>query len=244
MKNVSCLLLLLLQTFFFSNSGYSSPGDILNIQLGGTITSLYNNGAAINDTAGQKWNRLTEVDVTTLNNLQYSDGTSDNDISVTYNTPVYAGGISTSFTSSSLDFTLFRGYMGTNSLSNGYINLSGLENGTYNVYVYVQGKKTASVSSLQMTLITPVNNEIISLSNNGKANVLIEGTNWIMTSIVVTDGTLDMVIEKNSLLNGIQLQQISTVVPEPGNVMLLGIGGILVFSFIRRRTNDRSSVGT
>lgn len=243
MKNISCFLLVLLQTFFLSNSGYSSPGDILNFQLGGTITSLYNNGAAINDTAGQKWNRLTEVNETTLNNLQYSDGKSNN-ISVTYNIPVYAGGISTSFTSSSLDFTLFRGYMGTNSLNNGYISLSGLDNGTYNVYVYAQGKKTAAVSSLQMTLITPVSNESISLSNNGKANVLIEDTNWIMTSIVVTDGTLDMVIEKNSLLNGIQLQQISTVVPEPGNVMLLGIGGILVFSFIRRRSNDRSSVGT
>ncbi|WP_167599228.1 PEP-CTERM sorting domain-containing protein [Chlorobaculum sp. 24CR] len=231
MKNVSSFLFVFLLACIASKSGYSEPGDVLNIQLGGTTPANYTNGAAINDNT-QVWNRLTNVDVTTVNNLQYSGGAST-DISVTYDTPVYAGGISTSFKSSSLDFALFRGYMGTNNLYDGYINFSGLPSGTYNVYVYMQGKKTVSISSLQMNVTTPASNEIFSLSNDGKANVLIDGTNWVMKTVIVTDGTLDMAIEKDSLLNGIQIQHISNTVPEPGNVILLGIGGVLVFWFIR-----------
>ena len=213
---------------------YGAVGDIINIQLG-SGAPLYDNGAAINDDSGQTWNRIILEDEQTIANLQYSDG-SFSGVSVNDYMSGTAGlsKTATAFPEGTTDQPLMRGYLFTDEDETGYINLTGLDAGTYKVYVYSQ-VGTDLPGNLDMT----ANGASYSLSNNGDSTSLIEGTNWMVKTVTVAaDGKLSMSFAENSQINGLQIE----AVPEPGSVVLLGIGGAFVLGLKRLKSKEESAV--
>jgi hypothetical protein len=134
-----------------------------------------------------------------------------------------------------------KGYMLSSPTKTGYLYFSGLDNGTYQLYVYSQGKKNVA-SSMQLTATTSLDSYIFSLSNNGTVTELTENTNWMMQTIIVSDGILNINVFDNSVVNGIQLYQTGNAVPEPGSIVLIGIGGIFIFGYMKQQRNNEKAV--
>lgn len=164
--------------------------------------------------------------------LKYSDE-SVSSAELKYSISTIAGG-STSI--AGIDTDLFSGYLATDGESTSIFTFQNLEAGTYDLYVYSQ-KDINTSGGLQFT----ANGVSGSLTNNGTLTSLVEGANYLKTSVVVSDaGTLAISIAKNSQINGIQLLQTSTA-PEPASMVLLGIGGVLAAARFRRKNSEASS---
>jgi hypothetical protein len=123
-------------------------------------------------------------------------------------------------------------------LANGYMNLTGLEkNASYNLYVYSQTNIDTATSPLT---INANGAEFSTSGNDGTPNTFQSGANGnYIVHTVTTDasGNLNLVFSSasaNAAINGLQIQ----AVPEPQSVMLLGVGGVLVFAYLRLKTNE------
>jgi hypothetical protein len=226
-------LTVLLTALFFvggANQGLCASGLInLNFDLG---EYPYKYGAAINGDE-QTWNPIDDPGMV-FNHLKYSDGVTSN-VSVSMNLIGEEQGLS-SITGDNQDF--MNSYFIT-SLDANTIDISGLSAGVYNVYVYSQ--RTMSLASeLQMTASTDGGHLYsFSLSNDGSPTSLMPDVNWQVQSVLVgSSGTINMLLSDTSAINGIQIQ----AVPEPGSVVLLGIGGVVALSQIRRKTENDSTV--
>ena len=228
---------------FTSAGAYAGVGDVINLQLG-TSGYDYTGSAAINN-GDQTWN-LIEFSDDTLVNMKDSNG-QNSDISVTtsmdedaglaWNDSAFAG---PSDYDSSADRTLMLGYLSTVS-NTGSINFSGLEAGTYKVYVYSQ-VGTGVNSNLDLT----ANDVGFNLSNNGDLTTLTEGKNWVSHTVQVgSDGTLNMTIGTYSQINGIQIEAVSDIqaVPEPRSIGLFGVGSIFILAIMRLRSKGSYALG-
>jgi hypothetical protein len=232
MKNLIFLLSALLVMCFTSRQGFAAPGDIINIQLGGS--PYYDNGAAINNDSDQYWNHFSSTDQDTWATLLYSTGALSS-ASIEYNMTGTTGldATGTSFPDGGIDTTLMRGFVSTDAYNTGTLSVQGLSAGTYTLYVYSQIDQDLT-SSLDMT----ANGVDFTLSNNGSPTALTKGVNWISHNVEVgDDGLLNVSFAADNQINGLQIQ----AVPEPGSVVLLGIGGAFVLGLKRLRSKEDSS---
>lgn len=216
----------------FNSVAYGEVGDLINIKLGGSPS--YDNGAAINNVSGQYWNSYASTDQASWATLLYSDyGVSG--ASIQYNMTGTTGldETGTAFPDGGIDTPLMRGFVSTDAYNTGTLTIQGLSAGEYEVYVYSQIDKDLT-SKLNMD----ANGVSYSLTNNGSLTELTKGQNWVSHTVVVGDnGLLNMSFAKDSQINGIQIE----AVPEPGTIVLLGVGSAFLLGF-RRRKSEESAV--
>ena len=238
MKKLNLVLAVFLIVCFSSRFTYAAIGDVINIRLGGDSRDSYDNGAAINDESEQTWNMQKYAGERSISNLLYSDGTKSGVSLTEYMSERKSiDANATAILESNKDQVLMRGYLATTKGATGSFNFSGLEAGCYEVYVYSQIGDGAP-GNLDLT----ANGVEFHLSNNGDLTTLTEGQNWVSHTVHVSnDGLLNMKIASNSSINGIQLKAVTPSIepmPEPGSVVLLGVGGIFIFGIMRLRRSE------
>jgi hypothetical protein len=240
MKKINSIFITIAATCICCNSAYAGVGDVINIRLGGPITpTFYTNGAAIDDVSGQKWNIIRTTTTTlpiTAGPLNFSNNLPST-VSGTYYIDGNIGFVGSSITG--VDQPLMRGYL--KPVTDAYCLFNGLLPGTYKIYVY----------SLNLTATTQGGHIYnFNLSSSGTLKSLTEKTalttldnNWMMQSVVVgSDGKLNMTLGANSVLNGLQLVQTTSMVPEPGSIALIGVGGVIFIGISKKRKKDENSI--
>lgn len=241
MKKLILLLTVLSVTSF--TGGRANAESVINLKLGSDYTDYFL-GAALNNTDGQTWTVLDQAGPTLAANLLDSNGVGTG-VSVNYN---MNGSNATSTTAfADLDNQpLMLGFLN----EGGVLDFSGLAAGTYKIYVYSQGE-TSATNSLSMSTKTASKTYNFSFVNNGdlasftKAIDVGDTGNYAVQTVDVGaapvtgySGNLVMTFAGGGYVNGIQIQ----AVPEPGSVILLGVGGIFVLGFMRMRAKGSSEV--
>lgn len=224
--------------------GLTSQGlcatDLINIQFNNG-TPIYNNGAAVNDET-QVWNQITTA-AGEYDNLKYSDNTS----SAVYILMDANDLFSTLSSVHDIDGNLMNSYCAFGAPGYGYgdkITIAGLSAGQYKVYVYSQGVDDTTELNMSATGNDGLTSQDYLLSPLGDETSLIQGKNWQVRTIDVDgNGTITMSFKSDaelltSVVNGIQIQ----AVPEPGSMVLLGVGGVLALSRVRRKAENDLAV--
>ncbi|NTW53938.1 MAG: PEP-CTERM sorting domain-containing protein [Chlorobaculum sp.] len=243
MKKVSFILSSYIVALFACNTAYAlNHADIISIRMGTLNSSItYTGDAAIDNGSAETWNRATASGNKSITNLKLAKDGSPSGVSVSYymTTSGNFGAAGTSIPLTNIDQPLMRGYMLTDSSHTGNFNFSGLTAGNYTVYVYSQMGKNAT-SYINMGASTQGHTySTISLTNPGTASTLTYGVNWIKESVTVgSDGLLNLSFANNNQINGIQIQAL----PEPNSLILIGVGGVFVFSFMKRKQIVDSTV--
>lgn len=226
MKKIRYILTAMLAMALPGKAVLADTGDIINIKFGGS--PFYSNGAAINDVTGQYWNSFASTDQDDWAELSYSTGnvtTASIQYDMTGTKGLDASG--TAFPNGNIDKALVRGFVSTDNINKGVIRIQGLETATYDLYVYSQIDKNLT-SHLNFT----ANGVTGALTNNGGLTELIQGHNWLKSSVAVnSSGLLTIALDVNSQINGVQIVQTSSeisVVPEPGAIALLGTGCLFI----------------
>lgn len=224
---------------FTSGPSYADP--VVNIQFGMGDDPYDGGGIAYHATTSQTWNLVDYMDGTDVP-LQYADG-SDGPVkfSIYMNGEVVSLGKNTggsAFTPDNPDQNLMLGYLRSDDTYTADMSITGLPPGTYNIYIYSQCAAGVP-GALMATASTSGNTYHISIANAGEDSSFIEGVNWLKTTLVISDGTLSMSVDKDTVgtINGMQIE----AVPEPGNIILLGVGGIFtagLLSVRARKTVD------
>ncbi|NTW53937.1 MAG: PEP-CTERM sorting domain-containing protein [Chlorobaculum sp.] len=243
MKKFIFLLTALSVTCFTNSQGYAAAGDIINIQCGYSAMNpdlIYHGGGVFSGTS-QFWNQVNESDYNTLDNLKLSDGLTDSGVSLLEYMPGTAeidGATGSAFLPGSSDQYLMLGYLHTEGqgMDPGYFKFSGLSAGSYNVYIFSQ-TELGNVGDLNLTISTSVGSPVdVLLHNAGGIGYLQVNENWIKKTVIVgSDGRLTVDVGLDNEINGIQIE----AVPEPNSVILLGVGGIIVFCYRNARTKMR-----
>lgn len=253
MKKTVLLLTSIIVMCFSREPVYA--GNLINIQLG-NLSTLYTDGAAIND-GSQTWTQFNRNGTRTYTNLKYSDNTAST-VSVTESMSTTGSWVPTvtSFTNVT-DLTLMRGALSTGATASGYFYFNGLTSGIYDIYIYSQGKTADPVKNIDINVVTSDGAKSIKFTNDNTASALKEATsstagNWYKQTVIVDtavagygtgNNNLIFTMGSNQLINGIQLQYVGPVpVPEPDSVLLLGIGGVFFFGLMRSRASAGSEV--
>jgi hypothetical protein len=230
MKKISFLLLFVTLLNCFVTQAYA--GTLININF--KKNSLAGNnytGIAQSPSSGTYWNNLytfNDTSVALKNSLNVNTSAT---VSYVFDSKPY--GVTT------LPATnLMNSYLDTGINKTGTMSFSGLTNGYYNVYVYSQGVTGTTTSSLNVS----VNGTVYSTSNTSSSLTTFQlNKNYLVIPVSVTKGTLVMdyygSATTSGYLNGLQLDYVAAL-PEPGSLMLLGVGGMIILVFLRLRSKD------
>jgi len=145
------------------------------------------------------------------------------------------------------DTNLMKGFATTDATHTGSFNFTSLAQGYYNVYVYSQNT-TGLTSKVNMTATTAGHSYTFTINNLTSTQTALTPTpdvngNWIMQTVYVgADKKLSMAVGNNTLINGMQIESTIAAVPEPGSVILLGVGGVFVLGLMKLRSKDESAL--
>jgi hypothetical protein len=219
-----------------------AAGELINLQFGGGDAAT--NGGAVNNVEGQYWNYIVSEGTQSLTNMVYADGMTTSTVSVNETMTTSTGMVTNATAYTGKDIGLMTGYFSTSDVQHGTFSFTGLTAGEYKVYVYSQ-RETGNNSYLNLGLTTAGHSYAINIANNSDLTGLTSGTglnpaaNWASQKVLVgADGTLNMTTGFNNAINGIQIE----AVPEPGSVILLGVGGIFVLGALRIRAKEGTAV--
>ncbi|WP_167599354.1 PEP-CTERM sorting domain-containing protein [Chlorobaculum sp. 24CR] len=242
MKRLTALLMVLIVMCFASDQA-DAETSLINIQFGrGLPENIYYGGGVVNTdpTLNLTWNQVNDTYYDPFQ-LLYSDGDESN----AYLSVDVSGEVKQVSSSSSAivdtDPTkkLMLGHLSSDADYYASMTITGLKPGLYNIYIYSQGVLNVP-SELSATATVTGGSYNIHLESDGLTPSLLEGTNWLMLPVVISDGNFSMSVNDLTIgtLNGVQIE----AVPEPGSVILVGIGGIIVFWRFRMNLNKNYDV--
>jgi hypothetical protein len=235
-------------------SGHAADGDLININfipveyydVGSDSYVTYTGSAFQGGLDGQFWNEFYTQRLRSDVSLTYAMGSGSAAIRYSF------GAVTSTESESGFSNTAVSGLMGgyvASGTSGGTITLSGLDaDATYKVYLYSQGWMNDPVMNGQLMTITVNGDQTINqtyLSNTSRSS-FVNGQN-VITAYVNTNtgGQLNMLFTPSPgssvvVLNALQIEAVSInvegggdPVPEPGTMVLLSFGTLLVSRYVR-----------
>jgi hypothetical protein len=198
-------------------SALAQATPLLDVQFGGTGPAY--TGAAVDGTAGDYWNYLTEP-----GNISLDDTAGDptgivlTDSDSSFTSPFGGGFSSTPFAA------LMAGYL-FNTFGN-TMTITGLEpDATFNLYIYTQGDVASDGRAIEVNANGVIGD---TAATDATASTFILGQNYLNLA-VTADGSGDLTISYATLsgesdINGFQLDQTGSDTPEPATFALLVVG--------------------
>ncbi len=236
-KKLLCVLVGMCAMVLASTPSYAAVGQLINVKLG--ASSAYSDGAAFNNVHPQIWNSFASAiqeDATPLV-LAGGSGFKGN---ITYSMIGTNGLVPSGTSMGSPDTALFTGYLLTDNFHTGAFHITGLDSGTYDLYVYSQ-RETGQTTNLNLT-VNGVDASLLNKSNSTLTELTLN-ENYVKRSVTVgSDGQLNFVVGQlgsNSYINGFQLYHSSST-PEPASLVLLGVGGLLGASRLKKKSGKTS----
>ena len=243
------ILLMALAAMCFTSEEAGAATSLINIQFGrGNPEDIYHGGGVVNTdpTLNLTWNQVNDTYYDPFQ-LLYSDGEkSEAYLSVDVSGEV----VQVASSSSAINDTdptkkLMLGYLSSDDTYYANMSITGLKPGLYNIYVYSQGALGSPIE-LSATATVESGSYVIYLQNDGYTGYVdqdTEGKNWLTAPIFIgSDGSLSLSVNDLSIstLNGFQIE----AVPEPGSVILVGIGGIIILGRFRINLNKLYDANT
>jgi hypothetical protein len=220
-------------------------------------------GAGVVGTSGDKWNTFVGVSIqgynksiknskpymqpiSLVNSTGASSGVSITDYS--FDSLNTIDDVSESFSVLAVGHNLMNGYAQTFTGNTSYVNLTGLKPGqNYRITVYSQNE----MNTINYELETRLNNgtSVVYMDTGqdmGNASTFVYGQNYVQ-GFITPSSTGTLTISFNSIggsaldfspINGIQIE----AVPEPRNVVLLGIGALLAGVSFRYKAKESVTV--
>ncbi len=242
-------LLAALSLFGFNSASAVVP--LINVNYTTTTGGGYT-GKAVIGYDGDQWNTISlgrgaSFSNTTFNLINSSGSATGVSVTTTGQGSIDSGGWlpTESWQYSGFHYTSYVGLMdgylfahGSNpSNAYGTITFSGLaSSSSYDVYIYTQGDTATPNRQLGVTVDGI---DYTTTPSVASASTFIEGQNYLKIN-ALTDASGNLAISYNQQameanINGIQ---IAGSVPEPGTVVLLGIGGIALAAVRKRNANE------
>ena len=215
-------------------SASAAFAGVIDVQFSAASASRQQAGAAVIGAGGDYWNYFSAASGTSnlVNTAQAATG-----VSVTFAaTGAYTAG-PTAFTSTPYA-KLMQGYLFTSG-SGINLTLNGLLAAQrFDLYFYTQGDNSSAGRSSNVTV-----NGVSQVSTQTNASTFIQGNNYLLFSGAATSGGSVVIGVSNrngeANVNGFQL--LTTVVPEPSTLVLIGAGLISLCFLQRRRPKDNGA---
>jgi hypothetical protein len=219
-----------------------AAGTLININVGLSATTGVNY-AVDGGTSSGTWNAASNIK-NGKSNLVTSTGAVTTAAISFASATTNAGSISTgqdSFSGLPGD-AMMKNYMYSPLGVSSTMTLTGLTNGTYDIYIYTHGNNTIT-NTLTVNYASGAYTTSASTTGNGNllTNYVLGKDYLLLRNVTVTGGTFVLTYSGSATvagtINGLQIQ----AVPEPSVVMMLGIGGILFVGYSRMRSSIEES---